>query len=160
MSNNKILIMGIGNMLLSDDGFGIHVIKKLKDLQDDHQITDNIDIVDGGAAGIDILYYMENYNTVIFIDSIKGGKEPGYIYKIIIDDMNIFKDIKITSLHDLELTSVLKIAKELNTLPNKIYLIGVEPYDYTTISMELTPLIEKRINEIIDIIKKIIQTLS
>ncbi|MHA1229835.1 MAG: hydrogenase maturation protease [Candidatus Helarchaeota archaeon] len=157
MDKPKILIMGIGNVLLSDDGFGVHVVHKLKNLQEQDKFDKNIEIVDGGAAGIDILYYIEDQDILIFVDAIKGGNEPGYIYEFRINNLNLFKEIKITSLHDLELTSVLKIAKEMGTLPKNTYLVGVEPENYTQFSMELTPKIKEKIDEIIDIIKKIIQ---
>lgn len=152
--------MGIGNLLLTDDGFGIHVVKRLIELQEKNKFGKNIKLIDGGAAGIDILYYIENQKIVIFIDTIRGGKEPGYIYNILVDDLNIFKDINMTSLHDMELTTVLKIAKETNKLPDTIYLIGVEPKDYNTLSMELTPEIEKTIPKIVKIVENIIQKQS
>ena len=152
--------MGVGNHILTDDGFGVHVANQLLKLQDNGKIDSSIEIIDGGAAGIDILYYLENQDIAIFIDSIIGGKEPGYVYNITLDDLKIFKEVKVTSLHDLELTSVLKIAKEVNKLPKKIYLIGIEPLDYTKISMESTPKIKEKIPKVIEIILDIIQKQS
>ena len=72
MQKNKILVMGIGNILLTDDGFGVHIAKELLKLQEKNEFRNDIDIIDGGAAGIDILYYIEDQDIVIFIDTIKG----------------------------------------------------------------------------------------
>jgi len=157
MSERTVIIIGIGNLLLTDDGFGIHVVHEINKLQEIGQFPKDISIIDGGAAGIDILSYIENQGIVIFVDSIKGGNEPGHIYRLKVEDLNIFSNVKVTSLHDLELSTVLKIAKNMGILPREIYLIGVEPVDYTTIKMELSPQIKKLIPEVIKIINIIVQ---
>ncbi len=78
MENKKnILILGIGNILLKDEGIGVHVVNKLKEMQ----LPPDVEVMDGGTLGIDLLYYIEGRKKVVVIDTVTAGEPPGTMYR-------------------------------------------------------------------------------
>ena len=74
-NNNKIVVIGIGNLLLMDEGIGIHVINELEQ----HKLPENVDICDGGTGGFKLIDLMHEAKRVIFIDAVETGKASGTI---------------------------------------------------------------------------------
>ena len=77
MKNANILILGIGNLLLRDEGVGIHVVQKMKEME----LPPGIEVMDGGTMGLNLLYYIENRDRVIVVDTVIVGDPPGTIYR-------------------------------------------------------------------------------
>ena len=77
MPEPRILVLGIGNILLSDEGVGVHVINRL---QETFAIPDGIEIIDGGTMGLDLMPYFEGKTDVVVVDAIcSDGEKPGTI---------------------------------------------------------------------------------
>lgn len=130
----KTLILGMGNLLLADEGVGVHAVQKLLEKNDFPDTT----ILDIGTAILDALPYIECADKVIVVDAMKGGSKPGSIYRVNINDC-IKKDV-IGSMHGFDLSSVLSLAQR--TISPEVIVIGVEPMSIKW-SMSLSPEVEK-----------------
>lgn len=142
-----IAILGIGNILLKDDGIGVHIIKKLEE----EKLPSTIELVDGGTSTLDTLGYFLDYEKVIVIDSLKGGYEPGTIYKIKPDYIKNYKKENL-SIHDVQILDVVKMANMFNKYPD-VTIFGIEPEEIT-FDTEMTNCMKMKILEVIKLIKK------
>jgi hydrogenase maturation protease len=141
------VILGIGNILLKDDGIGIHVVKKLED----EGLPSTIEVVDGGTSTLDTLNYFLEYEKIIVIDSLKAGYEPGTIYKIKPEDIKNYKRENL-SIHDVQILDVVKIAEMYDKHPD-VTIFGIEPKEIT-FDTEMTDCMKRKVPEIINLIKK------
>ncbi len=139
------LVVGTGNLLLKDEGVGIHVVQKLKK----RKLPLNVEVLDGGTSGFNLLYEMEGRKRVIIIDAVKGGEEPGTIYRFSSDDVKA-REKAFVSLHDLGLADVFRLAETLGERP-EIMVIGIEPKQIES-GLELSPEIKDKIPLIIELV--------
>jgi hydrogenase maturation protease len=145
-----IMIMGIGNLLLSDEGFGIRVIEKL---EREYEFAGNISVVDGGVLGINLLGIMSEADELIVVDVIRNNGKPGDLYRI--DHEDIPNRIRAkNSLHQVDFLEALTLCRYgLDKEPHTV-ILGVEPQDIETFSIELTPAVQARMD---DIIQKVLE---
>ena len=141
------VILGIGNILLKDDGIGIHVVKKLED----EGLPSTIEVVDGCTSTLDTLSYFLEYEKIIVIDSLKAGYEPGTIYKIKPEDIKNYKRENL-SIHDVQILDVVKIAEMYNKHPD-VTIFGIEPKEII-FDTEMTDCMKRKVPEIINLIKR------
>lgn len=147
MENQKnTLILGIGNILLKDEGIGVHVANKLKEMQ----LPPDVEVMDGGTLGIDLLFYIEGRKKVIVIDTVTAGEPPGTMYRFTDKDL-VMKKSALRSAHGIDFTDVIKAAQMLGTKPEEIVFIGVEP-EVIDEGLELSPLLSKRIDPLIKLV--------
>jgi len=118
----KITILGVGNELLSDEGVGVHVAKELEK----REIPPGVEVFEGGTDGFGLLHIISDTDHLIVIDSVKGGGEPGSIYRFDIKDAPNCPDLFKTS-------------------------IGIEPKTIAT-GMELSPEIHAKIPRVIELV--------
>jgi hydrogenase maturation protease len=146
----KVLVLGIGNPIRSDDGVGVHVTEALRK----ESLSDNIDFREG-ISGLDIFGAVTGYNRVIIVDAIKGGGEPGTIYKLSLKDFADKQTLHAFSTHDIDFLTMLEFGKSIfpEKIPEDIIIIAIEADDITTISEKCTPKVEKAIQEAVDVIK-------
>ena len=85
-----IAVFGIGNILLSDDGVGVHVLNRL---QVEYDLPGYVELIDGGTKGLDLLPLLEDRDKVIFIDAANFKKDPGTIGEVKGDDIPAFLDL-------------------------------------------------------------------
>jgi hydrogenase maturation protease len=150
----KTLILGIGNLLRSDDGVGLHVIEALRK----EETGDNIDLTEA-VSGLDILDAIKGYDRIILVDAIKTGGEPGTIYKLSLEDIQDKHTNHSFSTHlNMDLQTMLELGDRLfpGKIPKDIRVIAVEAEDVTTISDRCTPEVERAISEAVDMIKGLI----
>ncbi len=134
--NNKIVVIGIGNLLLMDEGIGVHTINELEE----HDLPKSIEIYDGGTGGFKLIDLMHGATRVIFIDAVETGKPPGTVTIFSAEEVHSIYNKKKYSLHDTDLMEVIKMTELLNN-PPEIEIVGIQPetIDYgTTLSKELT----------------------
>lgn len=141
----RIVVVGIGNLLLKDEGIGVHVAQTLKGIP---SLVD-FEVIDGGTSP-DLFPLVEGVDKLIVIDAAKGGGEPGDIYRFTIDDLGMEDSIN-TSAHQMRLVETLLMMRVLGTAPEKTVIIGVEPKEIDW-GLELSPELEKKIPEIIDVV--------
>lgn len=152
MSESKILVLGIGNVLMGDEGVGVHSIKSLEKVD----LPDKVDLVDGGTGEFHLLSYFENYETIILIDATMDGKPAG---EVSIIEPKFASDFpKTLSAHDIGLKDLLESAQLLNSFP-KIYLITISVYQIQNMVMELSDEISGAIPKVIEEVKRIVERL-
>ena len=139
-------IIGIGNILLKDDGVGVYVIRQLEN----EKLPSTIELVDGGTSTLDTLSYFLEYNKVIVVDCLKAGHKPGTIYKINPEEIKDYKQENL-SIHDVQILDVVKMANMLAKFP-KVVIFGVEPEE-VCLDTEMTDNIKNKVPEIIKHIK-------
>jgi len=142
MQQGKIVILGMGNLLLQDDGVGVHLVHTLSRDELDYP---NLEIIDAGTSP-EIVSLIEGADKLIIIDAVKGGKEPGAIYRFSPDELDIDSPVRL-SLHQTGVLDNLRMLKLLGKNPRKIIIIGVEPQNIGW-GLELSPKIKDRLAEL------------
>ena len=142
----KITVLGIGNILLSDEGVGVHVANKLSAIS----LPEHVSVVEGGTDGFRLLNIITETEHLIVIDAVKGGGEPGSIYRFDIDDVRACPSGFKTSVHQIGLLEVIDLSGLIGKTP-RTTIIGIEPKSLE-MGMELSPEISEKIPRIIDLV--------
>ena len=148
----KVLILGIGNLLRSDDGVGLHIIEALRK----ENLGDHVDLLEG-LSGLDILDAMKGYDRIILVDATKTGGEPGTIHELSLKDIQDKHTNHSFSTHlNMDLQTMLELGDRLfpGKIPKDIRIIGIEAEDVTTISDKCTPKVEQAMPATINLIKE------
>ena len=133
----KILIFGAGNLLLSDEGFGVHFINYL---QKHYQFPEDVELYDGGTLGIMVTHMLEAADRVYLVDVIDAKGEPGDIYRYEKDDFMLGKLPIKMSPHQIGIQEVLTLTDLRDRCPEKVSLFGIIPQSYDA-GVELSPLL-------------------
>ena len=144
--NDKTVIVGIGNILLGDEGIGVHVVSALRS----KDLPSNVEVIDGGTATLDLLPIINGVSKLIVVDAVKGKGEPGSIYRFTPDDIKTEKKTA-TSLHQIGLLDVLEMAAKIGEKPKSTVIIGIEPQN-TDWGLEPSAKIKEKIPKIIDVV--------
>jgi hydrogenase maturation protease len=153
----RTLILGMGNLLCSDDGVGMHIIEALRK----EDLGPGVDLREG-LIGLDILEKIKDFDRIIIVDAIKAGGEPGNIYKFTLEDFKDKHTLHSFSTHlNMDIPTMLELGERL--FPGKttsdIKIVAVEAEDIETISDRCTPKVEKAIPEAVEVIKTMIYSL-
>jgi len=152
-ANNKILVLGVGNLILGDEGIGIHAIKYLEN----QDLGKDIDLLDGGTGGFHMLSVMDDYKTLIMIDATIDSKEEGSLSLI---EPKFASDFpKALSSHDIGLRDLVETATLLGHMP-KIYLITVSVTDISEVRMTLSEKVENSLPEVGKLVKSILKEIK
>ncbi|MDJ1422987.1 MAG: hydrogenase maturation protease [Candidatus Methanoperedens sp.] len=117
-------IIGIGNMIMGDDGVGIHAIEKLKEME----LPAGVEVFDAGTDAFYALGAMDGMDKTIILDACHGNNAPGTLYRFTYDQLQgELKQSLRLSMHGLNLIDIMAGAKEVYRLPGEIVLLGVEP---------------------------------
>lgn len=145
MPTPKVIVLGIGNILLSDEGVGPKVALKLSS---EYRFPPNVDIHDGGTIGLGLLPYIEEADCLLIIDAIDGPGEAGSIYRYTVDDfkLNIPKKM---SIHDVGLIECLALAELTGRIPRQTIIIGVKPASLKP-GMELTEAVAAKVDRLVE----------
>jgi len=149
-NNTNTIILGIGNILLGDEGVGCHVINFIEN----NYIWDGINIVDGGTGGFHLLSYFRDYSKMIIIDATMDGKQVGTIS--ILEPKYASDFPTALSAHDIGLRDLIETAVLSGGLP-KIILITISIEKIQNMVMTLSPEIEKSILNVVKKIEKILK---
>ena len=143
----KIVVLGIGNLLLKDEGVGVHVVQALQK----ESLPENVEVIDGSVLGFDLLPIVQSCDKLIVVDAIKSNEKPGTIFKFNAQDIDIKRDTSV-SLHDVDFFQVLELAKRLNKLP-PTELITIVPKEIDW-GMELSDCLSEKIAELKRLVKE------
>jgi len=117
----RVLVAGIGNVFLGDDGFGVEVARRLLT----RELPAGVDVVDFGIRGMDLVYTLgEDYDAAVFIDAVPRGAEPGTLYVI---EPEVDEDELSLDTHGMDPVKVLRLAQELGPVPGCLRVVGCEP---------------------------------
>jgi hydrogenase maturation protease len=142
---SRITIVGMGNLLLQDEGVGVHVVRILQKMA----LPDGVEVIDGGTSP-EISSYIESAEKLIVIDAMETGGIPGSVYRILIDDLTT-EVSSLTSIHEVNLISMLKIMRLLDKGPQETVIIGIQPKDMDW-GTELSPELQEKIPQIVQIV--------
>ena len=145
-SPQKIVILGVGNLLLSDEGVGVHIATELMKIK----LPPKVSIVEGGTDGFRLLNVITEADRLIVIDAVRGGAEPGSIYRFDIDDVRNCPSGFKTSVHQIGILEVIDLSELIGKRPHTT-IIGIEPKSIE-MGMELTPDIKSKVPRMIDLI--------
>ena len=140
----SILVLGVGNLVMGDDGVGVMVAQKL---QQSYRFSGNVEIMDGGTLGLDLLPKLENITHLILIDAVETGKKVGTCIRLYGEELPIALETKISP-HQMGLKDLLAVSELMGHSPQEMVLIGVQP---GSIEMEigLTPEVEAQLDTLI-----------
>lgn len=125
-ARRDLIVLGLGNLLLRDEGLGVHVIRALE-----NNPIPCVSPIDGGTGGESLLFLIEDACGLIVVDSINCGSEPGAVFRFRPGDVELSSAVNPTSIHDLRFTDILQLAERKRCLPPTVILavqVGVVDY--------------------------------
>jgi hydrogenase maturation protease len=152
VTSPHIMVLGIGNILFTDEGFGVRVVEKL---QQCYEFADNVSIVDGGVLGVNLMGVMANADYLIVVDAIRNKGSAGDVYRLESDEIPERIRLK-NSLHQIDFLEALTLCQALDKVPETV-ILGVEPQDIETLCVDMSPVIQSKIDPII---AKVLQELE
>lgn len=136
----RILVLGVGNILYTDEGVGVRLVEKL---EREYDFSDNVTLMDGGTLGIKLMDPIMNSDYLIVVDAVVGGDDVGSVYRLTGDDLRksiAFKD----SMHQTDLVDTLIYCDLAGNRPEAV-VIGIEPHDYDSMGLEVSEPIKPRL---------------
>jgi hydrogenase maturation protease len=154
----KILVAGIGNVFLGDDGFGVEVAARLAG----RPMPEGVEVADYGVRGYDLAFaLMDGYDVAILVDAIPQGKTPGTLF-VLEPDLSDLDGGEITNGHGMNPVEVFRLVTQLGgTLP-RTYLVGCEPAEIDPDgegSMQLSPTVEAAVDDAVDLVGTLVDEL-
>lgn len=138
--NKRILILGVGNTLLADEGFGVRAVEYL---QAHYQWPPNVRLVDGGTLGLMLMSELLECDIAIVLDIALGGEAPGTFYQIGAEEMDKSLSLRQSS-HQTSLSDTL-VSCELAGHKPQVMIFAMQPYDFQTVQEKLTPQAEAKL---------------
>ena len=150
MSDKEILVLGVGNYLLTDEGVGIHIVHELQN----QRLPANVEVIDGGTGSFELIEHFRDRKKVIIVDAVKTDDDPGTLYRFTPGDVEFIWNATFYA-HQLSLHDLLHFALELEPAP-EIVIYGIVPEETALFSTELSKKVKRRIKRIVsEIIKEI-----
>lgn len=140
----SVLVLGIGNLVMSDDAIGVLVAQQL---QQRYVFPENVEVMDGGTLGLDLLPKLENVTNLIMIDAVETGREAGTCVRLCGEELPIALLTKVSP-HQMGLKDLLAVSDLMGHSPKEMVLIGVQP-ESIEMTVGLTPKIEAKLETLI-----------
>ncbi len=140
-------MLGVGNILLSDEGVGVRVVERLNE---NYCFPDNVQLLDGGVLGMRLMGVIGATDVLIVVDAVKNKGAPGTLYRLA-DEEVPRRVLAKQSMHQMDLPEVLALCSAIDQNPETV-VVGVEPEDITTMEVELTPAIAARVDDLADMV--------
>jgi hydrogenase maturation protease len=141
----NVLVLGLGNILLSDEGVGVRAVEEL---QRRYDCSEAVEIVDGGTVGFELLPYFDERSHILIVDAVKADNKPGTIVRI--DDPPAYFRAR-TSPHQIGLADVMGLAVITDNLPDNIALFGIEPKQLST-GLTLSNEVAQNLSRLVDMV--------
>lgn len=136
---SSIAVIGVGNILFTDDGVGVYAAKYL---EMNYGFEPAIDIIDGGTLGFNLMRYFSDYDEVIILDTLSIDEVAGSIYHLPSDALLGLGDTRKT-VHEIEVTQMIELASLMDVRAS-ISVLGIIPCDIETVAMDLSPIVKER----------------
>ncbi len=146
----EVGILGVGNLLLRDEGFGVHVIRFL---QENYSFPDEVELMDGGTLGLMLGPFFERVKRVIVIDVVALKDEPGSVHRFLQEDLRAGQIQARMSPHQIGVLEILELCKLRGMAPDEVEFVGVVPKDLsagTGLSPALAPAVPKVAHLVVD----------
>lgn len=143
---SETLVLGLGNILLGDEGVGVRVVETLRDR---YEFPQGIQVMDGGTLGLDLLPYLKGTSRLLVVDAVQAGKPPGTLVRLVGREIPILLDLSKVSPHQDGLQDLLAAAALIGCLPEEVVLWGVQ-IDCLGVSLELSPLVAAQVDNLVE----------
>lgn len=140
----KTLILGVGNLLLSDEGAGLRVVERLVTT---YQIPEEIRTLDGGTLGLDLLHYLEGVENLLIVDAVEIGEEPGTLRRLEGEEVPSLMSVKVSP-HQVGIPDMLLAAKLRDLYPRNLVLWGVQP-GTLEVGLDLSPPVAAQVDVLV-----------
>lgn len=151
----QVTILGVGNILLKDEGVGVRVVERLAA---EYDFPDHVQVLDGGVLGIRLMGVIGSTDVLIVVDAMRNRKPPGTLYRLA-DDQVPRRVLAKQSMHQMDLPEVLALCSAIDKNP-QVVVIGVEPEDMTTMDLDLTPTIAAKMDALVTMVLEELNTLK
>jgi hydrogenase maturation protease len=151
----RIVIIGVGNLLLKDEGLGIHVVRELEK----KALPPGVEVLDGGVAGIGLLDLFQGARKLVLVDAADMNRAPGTVVRFTPDDIRSRPGNPKFSAHDVGLLEVLELARALGQCPPEVVIIGVQPKEISW-GMDLTPEVQASLPQVLEAVLKEIDRIA
>jgi hydrogenase maturation protease len=156
--SGRILVAGIGNIFLADDGFGCEVVRRLAE----RELPENVEVRDFGIRGMDLAYaLMDAYEAVVFVDAVPRGEEPGTVYLI---EAEVPEEGEVAlDTHGMDPVNVIRLARILGAEIPRTLVVGCEPEvvlsgeQYDDMLMELSAPVEAAVEEAAKLVQSLVE---
>ena len=142
----ETLVLGIGNILLRDEGVGVRAIEAMQDME----LPTDVELLDGGTSGVDLVDELADRRRVIVIDAVRADCKPGTILRLTAKDL-MQKASESISLHEFGLLETLIAAKHLGCAPQEVAIFGIQPKDISP-GLELSKEVTKVLPKVIELV--------
>jgi hydrogenase maturation protease len=146
-----VVVVGVGNELMRDDGVGVHVVRHLCQQGRDERV----EFIEAGTALAEALDLVPRGADVLVVDAARGGEEPGSVYRLGLNDVGTERGV---SLHETSLPEAFALAKLAGTRFGTVVILGVEP-GRVEVGTELSPPLREKLPAILDAVRKEVATL-
>jgi len=144
MPDPKILIIGVGNTILQDEGVGMHAARALER----EKLPPGVLVIEAETSIMDFLPQIQAAEKIIIIDALRTGSPPGTIYRLTPEDLPVDAAL---SLHAMGPLQVIQLAKQAGDFRAEVIIIGVEPKEMD-LGMELTPEVKAQLPKIVEVV--------
>ena len=141
----EVLVLGLGNILLRDEGIGVRALERL---QAEYRLPSQVRALDGGTMGLDLLPYLNGAASLLILDAIQMGGEPGSLTRLADGEIPAALALKL-SVHQVGLSELLAASRFQGTLPCKMTLLGIEPASIEW-GLDLSPPVSAALDELIE----------
>ena len=142
----RIVILGIGNILLTDEGVGVRVVEALAARGG---LPPGVELIDGGTCGMEMLEQLENLDALIVVDCVRCGRKPATPVLLKGDDVPVFFRTKLSP-HQVSLSDVLASLEFTGRAPRKTVIVGMQPVSMG-LGLDLSPEVAARLPELVDL---------
>jgi hydrogenase maturation protease len=155
----QILVAGVGNAWLRDDGFGGRVVERLQKLP----LPEGVTVADFGTGGLDLAYeVMRGYDGLVLVDASQQGHEPGTLYLIEPEEASVPGAIEngdVLNPHGMDPATVLRFLKATNAWPGKVVIVACEPHEVEEMGLGLSPAVEGALDGAVQLVLKTVDDL-
>jgi len=155
----KILVAGVGNAWLRDDGFGGEVARRLEQ----RELPDGVVVMDAGTGGLDLAYeVMRGYDALVILDVSKQGGEPGTLYVMEPDEDEVqgaIEDGEVINPHGMDPQTVLRFVKSIGAWPSRVVVIACEPADVEDMGWGLSEQVKEAVDRAVELVDETITEL-
>ena len=144
----RIVVLGVGNILLSDEGIGVRTVEKL---MRDYVLPPEVEVIDGGTSAMEMLEDLGHADHLIIVDAVRSGKPPASIVRIAGADVPVFFRTKLSP-HQVGLSDVLATLVLMGEQPGSTTVIGIEPQSLE-LGMALTPAVAEQLPQVVQMVK-------
>jgi hydrogenase maturation protease len=141
----RTVVLGLGNLLMADDRAGLAALERLRD---EWFVPHDVELVDGGTWGMNLLPLVEGAERLLVLDAVDAQVPAGTVVELHNDEVPAFLACKLSP-HQVDLADVLALARLRGSLPNEMVLVGVQP-GRIEMSAEMTPVVEGSVQAMVE----------